>query len=76
MIAQKSSKVMIQEVNDEQPMPASNERAVVWARQMMARKRAEQKRMVEEFKTNDKLKAALAELREKSAKSENDTDTV
>ena len=40
---------MPQEPNSEPPIQASNKRAVVWARQMMANKRAEQKRMVEEY---------------------------
>ena len=67
---------MIQQSNQEQPVQTSNERAVVWARQMMARKRAEQKRMVDEYKTNYKLQAALAKLREENAKSKNDADAV
>ena len=54
---------MTQEPNHEQPIQASNERAVAWARQAMAHKRAEQKKMVEEYKTNYKLQAALAKLR-------------
>lgn len=59
---------MIQESNYEQPLQASNERAVTWARQMMGNKRAEQERMVEEYKTNYKLQEALAKLRKKDAK--------
>ena len=67
---------MIQKVDQNQPTEYSNERAVTWARQMMVRKRAEQKRMVEEYKTNTKLQAALAELRQENATFENDADTV
>lgn len=59
---------MIQEPNQETALHTSNERAVVWARQMMANKRAEQKKMVEDYKTNYKLQAALAKLREEDAK--------
>ncbi|GAB2561597.1 hypothetical protein [Spirosoma areae] len=38
---------MGQKSGHQTPTEFSNERAVAWARQMMARKRAEQKRMVE-----------------------------
>ncbi|GAB4032656.1 hypothetical protein [Spirosoma gilvum] len=55
---------MVEDTHPEQSNGASNERAVAWARQMVARKRATQKSMEEEFKTNYKLQAALAKLRE------------
>ena len=61
---------MTQEAKKDQPAEVSNERAVAWARQAMANKRAEQKRMKEEYKTNYTLQAALAELREKDAKAD------
>ncbi|WP_020604636.1 hypothetical protein [Spirosoma spitsbergense] len=61
---------MTQEPKYDQPAEGSNERAVAWARQAMANKRAEQKRMAEEYKTNYKLQAALAKLRSKNAKTE------
>lgn len=44
----------------------SSERAIAWAKGMIERKRAEEKRMVEDFKTNYKLQAALAKLREEN----------
>ncbi|GAB4031071.1 hypothetical protein [Spirosoma jeollabukense] len=53
---------MTQEPNHEQPIQASNERAVAWARQAMAHKRAEQKKMVEEYKNNPEAQALVAEL--------------
>ena len=59
---------MTQKPGSETPIPASNEKAVIWARQMMARKRAEQKKMEEDYKTNYELQAALAKLREEKAK--------
>ncbi len=67
---------MVQQSNQEQPVQASNERAVAWARQMMARKRDQQKQMVEEYKTNYKLQAALATLREENGKSKHDASAV
>ena len=53
---------MTPESTDKTPIQASNEQAVAWARQMMARKRAEQKRMVEDYKNNPKAQALVAEL--------------
>lgn len=52
----------MQEPNHEQPIRASNERAVAWARQAMAHKRAEQKKMVEDYKNNPEAQALIAEL--------------
>ncbi len=49
----------------------SNERAVAWARAAMERKRAEQKKKAEEYKTNYKLQAAVAKLREKRLEEKN-----
>ncbi|WP_461043221.1 hypothetical protein [Spirosoma harenae] len=45
---------MVQETNPEKSVEASNERAVAWARRMMARKCAEQKRIEEEYEINYK----------------------
>lgn len=67
---------MEQNPHTEKITEASNERAVAWARQMMARKRATQQRMVEEYKTNYKLQAALVKLREENTQSKDDADTV
>ena len=53
---------MTPETQPDKPVEASNERAVAWARQMMARKRAEQKRMVEEYNNNPEAQALIAEL--------------
>lgn len=67
---------MAQGTHLEENNGASNERAVAWARQMMARKRATQKRMEEEFKTNYKLQAALAKLREEKVNSKDDSSSL
>ena len=54
----------------------SSERAVAWAKGMIERKRAEEKRMVEEYKTNYKLQEAVAKLREKIQQEKNGVTTV
>lgn len=53
---------MTQETQLEKPIQASNERAVAWARQAMAHKRAEQKRMQEEFDNDPKAQALVKRL--------------
>ena len=54
----------------------SSERAIAWAKGMIERKRAEEKRMVEEYKTNYKLQEAVAKLREKIQQEKNGVTTV
>lgn len=54
----------------------SSERAIAWAKGMIERKRAEEKRMVEEYKTNYKLQEAVAKLREKIQQEKNGATAV
>lgn len=44
----------------------SSDRAIAWATGMMERKRAEEKRMVEDFKTNSKAQALVKRLFQKN----------
>lgn len=53
---------MTQNSGSETPIQASNEKAVIWARQMMTRKRAEQKKMEEDYKSDPQAQALVAEL--------------
>lgn len=53
---------MEEKLHPEKPIEASNEQAVAWARRAMARKRATQQRMAEEYKNNPEAQALVAEL--------------
>ncbi len=62
-------------VSSEESKPSSD-RALTFAKQMLVRKKAIEKQMVEDDKNNQELQAALAELRATKAKEQHGATTV
>lgn len=54
----------------------SSDRAIAWAKAAIKRKRAEQQKMIEEYKTNNKLQEVVAKLREQILQQKNGSTTL